>query len=168
MGGACGCISAATAVANGCCALRFTAAAEKWGSAPFRDVGLKDARVEAERWRAVVREGKDPIKERERARREAARGNHSLNEVALDAFESKKAELKGDGEAGRWFSPLEIHVLPKLGKVPVEDIDQNDIRDTLKPIWHSKAVTAKKALTRLGICMLHRGRPWIQRGPSGN
>lgn len=45
--------------------------------------------------------------------------------------------------------------LPKLGKVPVADIDQKDIRDTLAPIWHAKAETARKALNRLAICMRH-------------
>ncbi len=33
-------------------------------------VSLKEARVGAEKWRAVARQGKDPIKERERIRRE--------------------------------------------------------------------------------------------------
>jgi integrase len=74
---------------------------------------------------------------------------------ARDAFESRKAELKGDGKAGRWFSPLETHILPKLGKKPVAEVDQIDIRDTLKPIWHTKAETARKALNRLSICMRH-------------
>ncbi len=104
------------------------------------DVSLKEARDAAERWRAMVRAGLDPIKERERQRREAARNFHYLKDIALDAFESRKAEMKGDGVAGRWFSPLEIHILPKLGKVPVADIDQKDIWDTLAPIWHDKAV----------------------------
>lgn len=63
--------------------------------------------------------------------------------------------MKGDGVAGRWYSPLELHVLPKLGKVPVADIDQQDVRDILGPIWHSKAETARKAMNRLAICMKH-------------
>lgn len=63
--------------------------------------------------------------------------------------------LSHDGVAGRWFSPLELHILPKLGKVPVADIDQKDIRDTLAPIWHTKAETAQKALSRLRICLRH-------------
>ncbi|UWQ07918.1 tyrosine-type recombinase/integrase [Aliiroseovarius crassostreae] len=125
------------------------------GLGPYPEVSLKDAREQAATWRAVVREGKDPIKERERQRREAQRNMHLLKDVALDAFESRKAELKGDGKAGRWFSPLEMHVLPRLGKVPVADIDQIDIRDTLKPIWHSKAATAKKAMNRLRLVLLH-------------
>ncbi|MNV22676.1 Prophage CP4-57 integrase [compost metagenome] len=119
------------------------------------DVSLKEAREAAERWRAVTRASLDPIKERERQLREAARKLHLLKDIAQDAFESRKAELKGDGVAGRWFSPLENHIIPKLGKKPVAHIDQTDIRDALAPIWHSKADTARKALNRLSICMRH-------------
>lgn len=125
------------------------------GLGAISEVSLKEAREAAEKWRAKVRDNQDPIKERERERREAARNLHVLNDVANDAFESRKAELKGDGVAGRWFSPLRLYVLPKLGKVPVADIDQNDIRDVLQPIWHTKADTARKALNRLGICLKH-------------
>ncbi|WP_050930100.1 tyrosine-type recombinase/integrase [Aestuariivita boseongensis] len=125
------------------------------GLGSYPGVSLKAAREQADKWQAVVREGKDAIKERERQRREAEQSLHILNDIALDAFESRKAELKGDGKAGRWFSPLEIHVLPKLGKMPVSQIDQRDIRDTLAPIWHSKASTAQKAMNRLSICLRH-------------
>ncbi|MEZ5720930.1 MAG: integrase arm-type DNA-binding domain-containing protein [Paracoccaceae bacterium] len=137
--------------------LRYTIYSKRheMGLGRFPDVSLKDARVEAEKWRAVVRGGKDAIKDRERQRAIAQRNQNILADVALDAFESRKAELKGDGTAGRWFSPLELHVLPKLGKMPVSEIDQRDIRDTLAPIWHTKADTARKAMNRLSICLRH-------------
>lgn len=125
------------------------------GLGPFPIISLKAAREEADKWRAIARTHVDPIKERERQKRETARNLHLLKDIALDAFESRKAELKGNGENGRWFSPLEHHILPKLGKIPVAEIDQNDIRDTLAPIWHAKAATAEKALGRLSICMKH-------------
>ena len=138
-------------------ALRYTIFGRRheMGLGSYPDVSLKAVRQEAEKWRAVVRDGKDAIKERQRQRREAERNMHILSDVALDAFKSRKAELKGDGKAGRWFSPLELHVLPKLGKMPVSQIDQRDIRDTLAPIWHDKADTARKAMNRLSICMRH-------------
>ena len=137
--------------------LRYTIFARRheMGLGSFPDVTLKAARDEADKWRAVVRDGKDAIKERERQRREDERNMHILRDIAEDAFESRKAELKGDGTAGRWFSPLELHVLPKLGKMPVTQIDQRDIRDTLAPIWHTKASTAQKAMDRLRICFRH-------------
>jgi integrase len=125
------------------------------GLGSYPDVTLKIARQNAEKWQVVVREGKDAIKEREAQRRTSERNMHVLRDVALDAFESRKAELKGDGKAGRWFSPLELHILPRLGRMPVSQIDQRDIRDTLAPIWHEKADTARKAMNRLSICLRH-------------
>ncbi|MGR3460881.1 MAG: tyrosine-type recombinase/integrase [Roseovarius sp.] len=125
------------------------------GLGPLSSVTLKQARTEAEKWRAIARQGKDPIKEREKDRRQQERNLHLLADVARDCFESRKAELRGEGKAGRWFSPLELHVLPKLGKVPVAEIDQIDIRNALAPIWHTKAATAKKAIERLSVCIQH-------------
>lgn len=118
-------------------------------------VSLKEARETAEQWRTVVRQGKDPVKERDRQRRDAAKEDHTLAVIAEEAFEARKAKLKGDGKAGRWFSPLELHVLPKIGRVPVEELDQQDIKNTLAPIWHTKADTARKAMNRLGLVLRH-------------
>jgi hypothetical protein len=54
------------------------------GLGPLGQVPLKQARLEAERWRAVAREGKDPIKEREKERRHQERNLHLLEDVARD------------------------------------------------------------------------------------
>jgi integrase len=125
------------------------------GLGGFPALTLAEARKTAERWRAVAATGLDPIKEREAEQRAARRENISLQALTDDAFEARKTELKGDGKAGRWLSPLTLHVLPRLGRVPVTDIDQRDIRDTLAPIWHIKADTARKAMNRLGIVLKH-------------
>jgi len=125
------------------------------GLGGFPSLGLADARKLAERWRNVAAAGRDPVKERQAEERAARREDISLAVITADAFEARKAELKGDGTAGRWLSPLTLHVLPKLGRVPVTDLDQRDIRDTLAPIWHTKADTARKAMNRLSIVMKH-------------
>ncbi len=125
------------------------------GLGDLRDVSLKQARELATRWRAVLREGPDPIKERNKQKREAMRNLHYLKDIALDAFESRKAELKNDGEACNWFLHLRLHILPKLGCLPVSEITQTEIRDTLAPIWHTKAGTARTALMRLNLCLKH-------------
>lgn len=125
------------------------------GLGGYPALGLAEARKQASRWRDVAAAGRDPIKEREAEERAARREDISLAILTADAFEARKAELKGDGTAGRWLSPLTIHVLPKLGKVPVTDVDQRDIRDTLAPLWHTKADTARKALNRLSIVLRH-------------
>ena len=125
------------------------------GLGGYPEIGLAAARDLADRWRTMAKQGRDPVKEREREARAARREDISLAVLTADAFEARKAELKGDGAAGRWLSPLNVHVLPKLGRVPVTDLDQRDIRDTLAPIWHTKADAARKALNRLSIIMRH-------------
>ncbi|WP_367647177.1 tyrosine-type recombinase/integrase [Ruegeria arenilitoris] len=46
-------------------------------------------------------------------------------------------------------------MLPKLGKLPVSQVDQIAVRDALAPIWHEKAETARKAANRLNIVLKH-------------
>ncbi len=123
------------------------------GLGSLSDVTLKQARDKAAHWRAVAKDGKDPIKERGRLLLEARLRDTSLRSITGEAFEARKAELKGDGKAGCWLSPLQIHVLSKIGSMPVELIHQGSVKDTLSPIWHTKADVAKKALNRLSIVL---------------
>ncbi|WP_375657354.1 tyrosine-type recombinase/integrase [Bartonella sp. CM120XJJH] len=125
------------------------------GLGALRNVSLKKARELANQWRSVLHEGRDPIKERDKQKREAISNLHYLKDIALDAFESRKAELKGDGKDGNWFLPLRLHILPKLGCLPVSEITQTEIRNVLAPIWHTKAGTARRALIRLNLCLKH-------------
>lgn len=118
-------------------------------------VSLKQAREKAAEYRAMIANEVDPINARERLRAARRHDQNLLTAVARDAFESHKASLKRDGVAGRWFSPLELHVLPKLGKTPIAEVTQRDIRDALQPIWHEKASTAMKAMDRLNIVFRH-------------
>lgn len=123
------------------------------GLGSLRTVSLKQARESASHWRSVANEGKDPVWERQKQVQISKNADHTLAAIAIETFEARKAELKGDGKAGRWFSPLENHILPKLGKTPVEYIHQVAIKEVLQPIWHTKADVAKKALNRLGIVL---------------
>ncbi|MBL3706086.1 DUF4102 domain-containing protein [Sulfitobacter sp. BDSS02] len=135
--------------------VRFTVhgRSREMGLGRYTDVSPKGAREAAEKCLGLLRQKLDLIKERERERMKAARNLHILNKISIYALESRKPELKDDGKAGRWLSPLEHHVLPKPGKVPVANIDQIDIRDVLAAIWLTKADTARKALNRLSFCL---------------
>lgn len=123
------------------------------GLGSMNSVSLKQARERTSHWRSIAADGKDPLWERQKERQSANHYSRTLEVIALEAFEAKKSELKYDGKAGRWFSPLQNHILPKLGKTPVEFVHQVAIKDALGPIWHAKADVAKKALNRLGIVL---------------
>lgn len=125
------------------------------GLGGLQSVGLKQARDLADQARAAVARGLDPIQERERLDREARRMDTTLSVIAASAFETRKAELKDDGVAGDWWGPLRLYVLRTLGGVPVSEITQHDLVGVLSPIWHTRADTAKKALTRVGLVLKH-------------
>jgi integrase len=125
------------------------------GLGTYPAVTLAAARKARDKWASVLLAGKDPITERARqieAERAAMdRADPTLADMVQIVFESRKAGLRGDGERGRWLSPLAIHVLPKIGDMRISDIRQSDIHAALKPIWRDKPPTAEKAIQRLGI-----------------
>lgn len=123
------------------------------GLGRWPDVTLSEARGKADAARRLCRNGKDPIFERAKATRVSK--PLSLKEVIDDCFEARKAELKGEGKNGKWMSPLLVHVIPKIGKYPIEEVDQHVIKETLAPIWHAKAESAEKALNRINVAMRH-------------
>lgn len=118
------------------------------GLGPWPDVSIAEARERAAEARKAVRDGRDPIVDR--AKQRQAPSVVTLTEAAQGCFEAKKAELKNATAVKRWLGLLENHVLPKIGNVPVEDIDQHMIKKTLEPLWHSKAETARKSLGHIG------------------
>jgi len=119
------------------------------GLGGYPSVGLKEAREVAQKCRALIQLGQNPLTET------TAEKTLSLAEVCEDCFEARKSGLKGEGKAGRWYSPLALHILPKLGTSNIAEISPRDIRDCLKPIWNQKPETARKAINRLGIVFRH-------------
>lgn len=123
------------------------------GLGRWPDVSIAEARERAAEARRTLRDGLDPIAEREKAKHKPHR--LTVTEAIEGCFQARKAELKGDGEAGRWMSPLKTHVIPKIGKLPVEDVDQHTLKRVLDPLWHEKTEAAAKALQRMNLTLKH-------------
>lgn len=123
------------------------------GLGRWPDVSISEARERAANARQTLRDGIDPIQARAKSKRVVKR--LTLKEAIDGCYKAKQAELKKDGTAGRWMSPLSSHIIPKLGTVPVEDIDQHTLVDTLGPIWHDKPEVARKALNRVNLTLKH-------------
>jgi integrase len=47
------------------------------------------------------------------------------------------------------LSALRDHVFPRLGQLPVAEIDETAVLSTLKPLWHTKTSTAKRMRSRI-------------------
>jgi hypothetical protein len=123
------------------------------GLGRWPDVSIAEARESASRARKTLRTGTDPVAERQKTMRKAQR--MSVADAVQGCFEARQAQLKGDGKAGRWLSPLKTHVLPRIGTVAIEDIDQHELKRILEPIWHTKPDTARKAMNRINLTLKH-------------
>jgi integrase len=123
------------------------------GLGRWPDVSIAEAREQAAEARKKLRDGSDPIEVRAKSQIKPIR--LTLTQVVDSCFEAKKADLKGEGEAGRWMSPLSVNILPLIGTTAIEDVDQHVLKRALEPIWHTKADTARKALNRLSLTLKH-------------
>ena len=119
------------------------------GLGSFESGSLGETRKKAAWTREQVRNDSDPIKQRRLKIQQSNLIDGRLEPLAWAVYEAYKVCLKHNGPDGKWFSPLRLRVLPKVGKMPLVKIDQDDIAYALAPIWHKKSVTAKKAVSSL-------------------
>ncbi len=53
------------------------------------------------------------------------------------------------------MSPLLTHIVPVIGGIAIEDVDQHVLKKALEPIWHDKPDSARKALNRVNLTLTH-------------
>ena len=131
----------------------FAGRRREMGLGSFLDTTLSEARDAAGKCRALLRDDKDPIAAKQARRADGGHAVQTLKDVALKAFEARRLELKGKNREGRWLGPLEVHVFPKWGDLPIEQVSQRHVQQMLDPIWQSKADTARKCLYRMNITL---------------
>lgn len=119
-----------------------------YGMGSAYDVPLADARTAAAELRRRVRDGFDPVAERQKARR------------IIPSFEAATRachETLGDGWKGghhsRWLSGFERHVFPRIGRKPVDKVDSACVVEVLSPIWLEIPETARRILQRIGVVL---------------
>ncbi|SHI42357.1 protein of unknown function [Palleronia salina] len=122
------------------------------GLGGYPSITLKRARELHMFYRSQKAEGKDPVavkREREGRERHVWR---TLETIAQEYFDTvRQHELKGGGVAGRWWSPVKLHVLPRLGRKTLRDLTVDDIVANFQHegLWHKKRSTAEKAFSRM-------------------
>jgi len=119
---------------------------------------VRDAREKAGMLLRMVREGIDPLEDRDaRERAKAAEAERAkLRAVTFKQAVEEFLANKVDGRAGanekhlaQWRMTLTTYATPHFGDVPVADVDTSHVLAALKPIWQSKAETASRLRGRI-------------------
>lgn len=119
------------------------------GSADF--ISLAQAREKGFEILELLEKGVDPQEEREAAAQKKVSEEQkvSFRKCALDWVRERaqnnfwKNNVKGEANT---LSRLTNHVLPRIGDMAIEDIQTEDIRNLLVPIWGRSPSTSSKVL----------------------
>jgi integrase len=125
------------------------------GLGPFgpHDVTLADARAEAGKARAMLRESppRNPIEHRRQTLQEAKLKHArrmTFEDCANAYIEAHKAGWKNPKHAAQWPATLKTYAGDLL-PLPVEEIDTTLVIKALQPIWASKTETATRVRQRI-------------------
>lgn len=122
------------------------------GLGGYPDVPLEQARQRAREAREQIRQGIDPVAAR-RAITEALRAGHAkritFDQAAKHAHAAKRPEFKNAKHAAQWINTLTTYASPKLGTLPVNQIELPHVVEVLTPIWTTKTETATRVRQRI-------------------
>jgi integrase len=123
-------------------------------------VSLADARHAAAALTLKVREGIDPLEERQERKAkaksalQAAKAAAYTFEMAAKAYiAANEASWRNAKHRAQWTSTLESYVYPVIGDMSVQDIETAHVLTIIEPIWQTKAETASRIRGRIEVVM---------------
>jgi integrase len=132
---------------------RLNSRTRDMGLGALADVSLVKAREKASAARTLVADGIDPIEHtRAQATIPAAPKRHAsptFEEVAEAYMVDRLKRLRSGVHRHQWRQTLEDYAYPIIGKMPVNEIETNEVLAVLKPIWESKCETAARLRGRI-------------------
>ncbi|MFC4953128.1 tyrosine-type recombinase/integrase [Acinetobacter puyangensis] len=122
------------------------------GLGSYPEVSLAEAREKARELKKQIRDGVDPLHEKQQRLNELRiqkQREKTFQECAQIVFANKARELSNAKHATQWASTIETYVFPTLGNRIIGTITKADIASVLEPIWIKKNETAKRIRGRL-------------------
>jgi integrase len=134
--------------------LRYSFAGRRcdMGLGSYPEVSISEARNIALDKRHLLRQGIDPITQRQENLAKFKRKNGSsiqFKEAAKRYIEAHRAGWKNQKHAEQWCATLEKYAYPVIGGKFVRDITIQNILDIIEPIWTAKTETAKRVQGRI-------------------
>ena len=115
------------------------------GLGGVRTVSLAQARLTAQRSRAIARSGGDPLEERRRE----SKAIPTFEKAAITVHTGLVPSWRNAKHAAQWINTLKQHAFPLIGPRPVSQITSADVLRILAPIWTEKPETAKRLAQRI-------------------
>nr|WP_321253275.1 integrase arm-type DNA-binding domain-containing protein [uncultured Ruegeria sp.] len=128
------------------------------GLGGYSAVTLADARDTARQMRLSIAGGADPVEDRKAARaaaRKAQRKGRIFRDVMEEFLAEKLQEFDNEKHRKQWRATLDAYALPVLGDLPVSEIDVNDVKAMLSPIWTTKTETASRLRGRVEMVLAY-------------
>ena len=122
------------------------------GLGSYPEVSLAEARTKAQEMRAQIRNGIDPIQQKQenlQALHIQKLRDRTFSECAKIVIANKSRELKNQKHIAQWSTTLETYISPILGDRVIGSINKVDIAKVLEPIWAEKNETAKRLRGRI-------------------
>lgn len=121
----------------------------------YPDVSLADARRERTNAKELLTQKIDPKEHKDTQDRKSQKENsNTFKRVALLHHDIKKTTISADHATDIWRS-FEIHLLPKIGNVPVHKLDAPKVIETLKPVAAKSPETVKRLCQRINEVMIY-------------
>jgi len=109
-------------------------------------VTLNQARERALEYRRMAKQGLNP---RFNERQEVP----TFEEVAQQVHIDRMPTWKNAKHGAQWINTLRDYAFPKIGRMPVDSIDQPEVMMCLSPIWTDKHETARRLSQRIKIVL---------------
>ena len=122
------------------------------GLGSYPGVTLAMAREEARTARKKIKDGIDPVTERQANRSKLIAAQVALmpfSEAAEKYITAHEAKWKSPKSAPQWQSSLAMYAFPTIGKISVADIETAHVMRVLEAIWTSKTETASRVRGRI-------------------
>jgi integrase len=147
---------------------RLNSRTRDMGLGALADVSLVKARDKASAARALVNDGIDPIEHtRAQAVVPAPPKRHSaptFEEVAEAYMTDRLKRLRSEIHRRQWRQTLLDYAYPIIGKMPVDEIETNDVLAVLRPIWEAKCETAARLRERIERVLARATVEGLRRG----
>ena len=117
------------------------------GLGGFPGMPLAQARLERDKWAAVLRAGGDPIGLR-KSEKALSKGMPTFGQLSDEVIEAIGSKWRNEKHRQQWVMTLREYAGPLRGR-PVNEIDTDDVLGVLRPLWLKLPETASRLRGRI-------------------